>query len=58
VAFRLGMIVVRKTVVLVLDEGHQIHVVVALDDEDALAGVTLRVGGTPVEAIISLDRDR
>jgi hypothetical protein len=29
--------------VLVLDERHQVHVVLALDDEDALAGVTVRV---------------
>jgi hypothetical protein len=27
--------------VLVLDERHQVHVVLALDDEDALAGVAV-----------------
>src|SRR5260221_8638175 len=29
--------------VLVLDEGHQVHVVLPLDDEDALASVTVEV---------------
>jgi hypothetical protein len=43
VAFRLGMIVFRKTVCSPLHERHQIHVVVASDDEDARAAVTLGV---------------
>jgi hypothetical protein len=29
--------------VLILDERHQVHVVVASDDEDALAGVPVRI---------------
>ena len=28
---------------LVFDERHEVHVVLALDDEDALAGITVRV---------------
>jgi hypothetical protein len=43
VAFRLGMIVFRNTVMLVLDERYQVHVVVALDDEDTLTTVALGV---------------
>ena len=42
--------------VLVLDERHQVHVVLALDDEDALASVTVRVRVLQdIEQVASLD---
>jgi hypothetical protein len=42
--------------VLVLHERHQVHVVLAPDDEDALAGVTVRVRMLQdVEQIAALD---
>ena len=41
---------------LVLDERHQVHVVLALDDEDALAGVTIGVRVLQdVEQVAALD---
>ena len=41
---------------LVLDERHQVHVVLAPDDEDALAGVTVRVRVLQdVEQVATLD---
>jgi hypothetical protein len=42
--------------VLVLDERHQVHVVLAPDDEDALAGVTVRIRMVKdVEQVAALD---
>ena len=46
-AFRLGMIVCREDRVLVLDERYQVPVVVAPDDEDALAAVPFRGWDAP-----------
>ena len=43
---------------LVLDERHQVHVVLALDDEDALAGVPVGVRVfQDVEQVATLDME-
>jgi hypothetical protein len=43
VAFRLGTIVFRKTACSSLDKRHEVHIVLAPDDEDALASVTVGI---------------
>jgi hypothetical protein len=39
VVFRLGMIVFSNTVCSILDERHEVQVILALDDENALTSV-------------------
>jgi hypothetical protein len=58
VAFRLGDDRLQEHRVLVLDERHQVYVVLALDDEDALVGrsVMAWLGGGHRRALGTLVR--
>jgi hypothetical protein len=38
--------------VIILDERHEVHVVLAPDDEDALAGVAVWVWSSPASVIV------